>query len=131
MCTQRNPHNWSAALHRRFQEVGRGGIQAGSKQASSQGQGGSLMHAVRVWQVLGVFVEEQVVPGLLASASDPRCLLLELCSRWWQFKALVQEFQRPFHYLVGAKEGRKEDLTHSRRLTDRGHDACMCGGSWS
>lgn len=65
-------------------------------------------------------MEEQVVPGLLASASDPRCLLLELCSRWWQFKALVQEFQRPFHYLVGAKEGRKEDLTHPLHLGGHG-----------
>jgi hypothetical protein len=53
-----------------------------------------------VLQVLRWHVQERLLPGLLSSASSGRALLMEVACVWGQYKALVHEFQRPFHYLV-------------------------------
>lgn len=68
-------------------------------------------------QVLRWHVQERLLPGLLCSASSGRALLMEVACVWVQYKALVHEFQRPFHYLVTTHN---THYTHTRQRADLG-----------
>ena len=101
MCTQRNPNNFSERLYQRYQEVGKV-FEKHDKSYLAMVLIHFILHSPMLMdgQSLREFCTRQFMPGFRQGLAQDTILLRELMARSVQLRSLVNEFQRPFHYLV-------------------------------